>query len=213
MWKGDNDGVDKLDFFKKLNEQRRPDMSTEDKMARLKGLVDAWAADGLDLTSPFGVSVKALKQGQLKADGRWGNSFNAQRLIWLARQQGREHAMIEEVYQANHKCNNSLSDWNVLTEAARKAGVKGASDLLNSSTGVSEVISRIEYYVSLGINAVPVIIVDEKYLLKNGAPEKDFLVNAFAQLIEKGSLPWGELPKPHSVSSNPVPSFEALRVS
>mmetsp|Transcript_35100 Transcript_35100/g.58131 ORF Transcript_35100/g.58131 Transcript_35100/m.58131 type:complete len:179 (+) Transcript_35100:68-604(+) len=138
MWKGDNDGVDKLDFFKKLNEQRRPDMSTEDKMARLKGLVDAWAADGLDLTSPFGVSVKALKQGQLKADGRWGNSFNAQRLIWLARQQGREHAMIEEVYQANHKCNNSLSDWNVLTEAARKAGVKGASDLLNSSTGVSE---------------------------------------------------------------------------
>ena len=80
----DSRGVDKLEYFTALGEKRRPNQPMAEKKARIEGLVGAWKDDGLDLTSPFGVD-----------GGRWGNSFDAQRLIWLARQQGRENAMIE----------------------------------------------------------------------------------------------------------------------
>ena len=52
----DSRGVDKLDYFKRLSERRSPGMPMEEKTRKITGLVGAWKADGLDLTSPFGVA-------------------------------------------------------------------------------------------------------------------------------------------------------------
>jgi len=171
--------VDKLSYFKQLGKQRAPDRTEDEAKQRIKGLVGAWASDGLDLTSAFGIK-----------GGRWGNSLNSQRLIWYARQQGREHEMIEEIYKANHENNLPLSDWSVLLGAAGRAGVEGAKELLGSNLGLAEVIAKIEGYRQMGISAVPVIILNEEHIISNGAPEKDFLRNAFTTLIQTGSLPW-----------------------
>jgi len=191
----DGDGVDKGNFFKALGEQRRPNDTAEMKRARVEGITQAWAADGLKLTSAFGWN-----------GGRFGNSFNSQRLIWLARQQGREDAMIEEVYKSNHELNESLADWSVLLRAAERAGVTGAPTLLQSDQGAAEVMARIDYHRRLGITAVPVLILDEQYLVANGAPERDFLAQAFSELIESGALPWGriDVPPPEKAARAPL---------
>ncbi|KAH8064875.1 dithiol-disulfide isomerase [Aureococcus anophagefferens] len=131
----DSRGVDKLEYFTALSERRRPNASMAEKKARIAGLVGAWKADGLDLTSPFGVD-----------GGRWGSSFDAQRLIWLARQQGREDPMIEAIY----------------TRAGSRPGRR---------PGAREVLERYQHYVAMGINAVPVIVLDDKHVISNGAPE------------------------------------------
>jgi len=149
---------------------------------KLAELQSKWAVDGLKLTSPAGLN-----------GGGWGNTFNAQRLIWWARQQGREDAMIERVYEANHEHNKSLGDIEVLLEAAQAAGVQGAREMLSAGHGVQEVLERIAHYVTLGITAVPSIIVDETWLISTGAPEKDFLAGAFHELITAGKLPWPPL--------------------
>ena len=160
----------------------RPVQECDRRLTRVSsvGLVGAWKDDGLDLTSPFGVK-----------GGRWGSSFNAQRLIWLARQQGREDAMIEAIYKLNHVDNEPLSDHSSLLEAARSAGVQRADELLADpgGLGAKEVAAKTQEYVRMGINAVPVIILDEKYVISNGAPEPAFLKQTFATLIKTGTLP------------------------
>ena len=177
-----NDGVDKLAYFTALGERRYPGRSTDEKRQKIEGLVGAWARDGLALTSPFGVK-----------GGRWGSSFDAQRLIWLARQQGKEDAMIERIYELNHVANRPLSDHAALREAARAAGVDRADELLADPAGLGarEVEKKTRSYVRMGITAVPVLILDEKYVISNGCPEHAFLRATFRELITTGTLPWG----------------------
>ncbi|KAH8076925.1 dithiol-disulfide isomerase [Aureococcus anophagefferens] len=174
----DSRGVDKLEYFTALSERRRPNASMAEKKARIAGLVGAWKADGLDLTSPFGVD-----------GGRWGSSFDAQRLIWLARQQGREDPMIEAIYKLNHVDNEPLSDHAKLLEAARAAGVQRAPELLAGPTAPARGRCSARQRVAMGINAVPVIVLDDKHVISNGAPEKDFLRRTFKHLIDTGTVP------------------------
>merc|ERR1712194_597725 len=92
-----------------------PDEATvEERGQRLRA---AWKNDGLTL-APKG--------------GRWGQSFDAQRLISLSRKQGKEDAMVEQIYSGNHEKNQPLSEWAFLLAAADRAEVTGAQEMLNS---------------------------------------------------------------------------------
>ena len=148
-----NQGIAKDELFGALLKQRAPDMSDEQRRARVAPLCAAWAAEGLTLNSP---PTGLNKDG----GGRMGSSLDAQRLIRLARQQGREDAMIEEVYTANHTRDECLSDWEVLLRCAERAGVVGAREKLASAWGVSETLSQVEEYRQMGITSVPVIVID-----------------------------------------------------
>lgn len=170
-----NDGVDKTDYFNDLRARRNPGAQSndEERARRRKWLQDQWAAEGLTLNTGQG--------------GRWGSSVDAQRMIMFARQQGKEDEMIEGIYAANHVHNLPLSDWNVLLEAADKAGVTGAEEMLKSDWGKKEHAKKVQGYVNMGINAVPVIVINEKYPIY-GAPDKELLADCFTQLIEKDSI-------------------------
>lgn len=131
----------------------------------------AWKADGLTL-APKG--------------GRWGQSFDAQRLISLARKQGREDAMVEEIYSGNHEQNQPLSEWSFLLAAADIAGVTGAAELLASNQEEAEVKAKIQKHIEMGINAVPVIVINDGRPI-HGAPGHEVLAQAFAKEISKSS--------------------------
>lgn len=135
----------------------------------------AWKADGLTL-APKG--------------GRWGQSFDAQRLISLARKQGREDAMVEEIYSGNHEQNQPLSEWAFLLAAASRAGVAGAEEMLKSDQEVAEVRARIQKHIDMGINAVPVIVVNDQQPI-HGAPDHEVLAKAFATEISKAKARGG----------------------
>merc|ERR1711998_716959 len=136
---------------------------------RFAFLTDQWAADGLTL-APRG--------------GKWGNSFDAQRLISLSRKQGREDAMCEEIYKGNHEQNQPLSEWSFLLAAAERAGVAGAEEMLKSDQEVAEVKAKIKKHIDMGINAVPVIVINDRDPI-HGAPDREMLAQAFAREISK----------------------------
>lgn len=84
-----------------------------------------------------------------------------------------------------------MSDHAALLGAARTAGVQRAKELLSKSDGLGarEVTEKYQQYLRMGINAVPVIVLDDKYVISNGAPERDFLRGAFKELIDTGAVP------------------------
>lgn len=168
---GDNSGVDKIEFFERLRTQRNggnpvPKEEVDERGRRLR---EAWSNDGLTL-APKG--------------GRWGQSFDAQRLISLARKQGREDAMVEEIYSGNHNHNQPLSEWAFLVAAAERAGVTGAEELLNSDQEAAEVTARIQKHHDMGISAVPVIVINDGRPM-HGAPDHEALAQAFTEEIRK----------------------------
>lgn len=138
----------------------------EERGRRLRA---AWNADGLTL-APKG--------------GRWGQSFDAQRLISLARKQGLEDAMVEEIYSGNHEQNQPLSEWSFLIAAAERAGVVGAEDMLKSDQEAAEVKAKIKKHVDAGINAVPVVVINDNKPI-HGAPDHALLARMFAAEVSK----------------------------
>lgn len=184
-----NQGMVKDELFADLINQRAPDMPPEQRRHRADGLIAAWQAEGLTLRSP---PTGMNEHG----GGRMGSSFDAQRLILLARSLGREDAMIEEVYAANHSRDECLSDWDVLLGCAKRAGVRGAEEALRSGWGMQTTLAKIDEYRRMGVTAVPVCILDSvdaipvKAVLSSGAPELDYLHGVFTSLVQTGKLPW-----------------------
>lgn len=164
------EGVDKENFFRELSAQRNPKNTDEQQKQGWKALQGAWKMDGLTLS---------------ERRGRLGNSFDAQRLILLARNQGREDAMIEAIYTANHENNLCLSDMSVLIDCAQKAGVIGADAMLKSEDLVEDVMNKFMAYREMGITAVPFLVFNDKFPI-HGAPDRLILREAFKELISKG---------------------------
>jgi len=146
--------------------------------ARRQFLKEAWAKDGLNLS---------FEGEDVRPQGKMGNSVNAQRLILLARKQGKEDGMIEAIYTANHVNNECLSDFKILLRCAEEAGVTGAEEYLTSDEGKAEHEAKLKQFLKMGIHSVPVIVINDKYPI-HGAPEKEYLEDVFSQLIEDGTI-------------------------
>lgn len=173
--KGDNQGVDKIEYFQELRTYRNGGVAPDPAVVEERGrrLRAAWKNDGLTL-APKG--------------GRWGQSFDSQRLISLARKQGREDAMVEEIYSGNHEKNQPLSEWAFLIAAADRAGVTGAEEMLKSDQEAAEVKAKIQKHINMGINAVPVIVINDQAPI-HGAPDHQVLEQAFAEEINRKARP------------------------
>merc|ERR1719498_738325 len=110
------------------------DPAAKKAMEERMRMVDAiWKEDGVN------VAPRA---------GRWGQSFDAQRLISLSRKQGREDEMVEEIYKGNHEQNQPLSEWAFLIAAAERANVTGVTEeWLASDQEKAEVIAKIQKHI------------------------------------------------------------------
>lgn len=173
---GNNDGVDKRSFWKNMG--RNSTRTEAEKFERRNNLKNAWAEDGLHLN---------YCGEEVRPDGQWGQSIDAQRLIMLAREQGRELQMIEAIYTANHTRNLPLSSWErTLLPAAEEAGVTGALEMLKSDRFKAEHAAKVRSYVEMGINSVPFIIINGKYPI-HGAPPKGMLEEVLSKVIERGA--------------------------
>lgn len=166
--------MDKVDYFARLRTARNGGVEADPEVVAERGrrLRAAWQTDGLTL-APKG--------------GRWGQSFDSQRLISLSRKQGREDAMVEEIYSGNHEQNQPLSEWSFLIAAAERAGVTGAEELLNSDQEAAEVRAKIRKHIDMGINSVPVIVINDGTPM-HGAPDHEDLAKAFAAEIRKNAV-------------------------
>lgn len=115
-------------------------------------------------------------------ESRIYNTFDAHRLLHWAALEGRQAALKHALFAAYFTDGEDPSDHEVLAAAAGKAGLdaEGAREVLASGRYAEEVREAERLWQSRGINAVPAVVIDERYLISGGQPPE-----AFEQALRK----------------------------
>ena len=106
------------------------------------------------------------------------NTFDAHRLIFWAGQQGegRQLALKQGLMQAYHGRGENVSDRAVLADVAASAGLDRdeAAAVLASDRFADEVREREQFFQSRGIQGVPAVILQDRWLVSGGQPPEVF---------------------------------------
>jgi predicted DsbA family dithiol-disulfide isomerase len=109
-------------------------------------------------------------------DARIYNTFDAHRLLHWAEIEGRQAALKHALFAAYFTRGESLDDPEVLAKAADAAGLDAAAarEVLASGRYAAEVRETEARWRELGINSVPSIVINDKYLISGGQPAEVF---------------------------------------
>ncbi|WP_137862305.1 MULTISPECIES: DsbA family oxidoreductase [unclassified Sphingomonas] len=110
------------------------------------------------------------------ADSRIYNTFDAHRLLHWAEIEGRQAALKHALFETYFTDQRDPSNHDVLVAAAEKAGLDGAvaREVLASGRYAEEVRQAEQLWRSRGINAVPAIVIEDKWLISGGQPPEAF---------------------------------------
>jgi len=110
------------------------------------------------------------------------NTFDAHRLLHWAELEGRQHALKQALFDAYFTLGRNPSDRQVLVEVAAQVGLDPvrAREVLESGRYADEVRAQERHYNQQGIQAVPSVIVNNRYLIQGGQP-----VEVFEQALRK----------------------------
>lgn len=135
------------------------------------------------------IRERGAQEGFAFGERNWVyNTFDAHRLLHWARIEGRQMPLKLALLRAYHGEGKDTSDPDVLVEAARSAGLDGerAREVVANGTYADEVRAEEREFQQLGIQSVPAIIFDRKYLVSGGQPSEAF-EEAIRKIIdEKG---------------------------
>lgn len=152
------------------------------------------------LAAKYGSTVEEAeaRQGQIVELGREsgiefrfdkarpGNTFDAHRLIHLAREQGVATEVIERLMLGYFSEGLAIGDPAELANAVAEAGIPlpEAAELLDSDRFAEEVHAEMAQAGQLGIRGVPFLVLDGRYGLSGAQP-----ADAYLQALEHA---WGE---------------------
>ena len=104
------------------------------------------------------------------------NTFDAHRLLHWAEIEGRQHALKQALFDAYFTQGRNPSDREVLIEVAASVGLDAAQarEILESERYADDVRKRERFYTQQGVQAVPSVIINDKYLLQGGQPVEVF---------------------------------------
>ena len=115
---------------------------------------------------------------RMGADSRIWNTFDAHRLLHWAGEAGAEKqaALKKALFEAHFTQGRNLTDAGVLGAAAESVGLNRAeaAEVLASDRYVQAVRDEQALWRSRGINAVPAVVVEGKYLISGGQPAAVF---------------------------------------
>ena len=116
------------------------------------------------------------------AGQRSGNTFDAHRLLQLAKERGRQDELIDAMYRAYFTDGGSLFDTESLTALGVEAGLDGAevTAVLAGDRYASDVEADIEQAREYGITGVPFFVLAGKYGVSGAQP-----VDTFRQVLEQ----------------------------
>jgi predicted DsbA family dithiol-disulfide isomerase len=143
--------------------------------------------------SRAGIAQRGAEVGfQFRKEGRgriW-NTFDAHRLLTWAGEQGaqQQRDLKMALLKAYHGEGRSPADHEVLAEVAASAGLdrKQAQEILSSDRYADQVRERERHFQSLGIHAVPSVIVNDRHLIQGGQPPEVF-EQALRQLAQESA--------------------------
>jgi predicted DsbA family dithiol-disulfide isomerase len=109
-------------------------------------------------------------------DARIYNTFDAHRLLHWAELEGKQAALKHALFAAYFTRVESLDDPEVLVRAAEAAGLDPAAarEVLATGRYAAEVREAEQRWRALGINSVPSIVINDKYLISGGQPTEVF---------------------------------------
>ena len=120
--------------------------------------------------------------------GRIWNTFDAHRLLVWAGEQGaqKQRDLKMALLQAYHGEGRSPADREVLAEVAASVGLDRAQaeKILASDLHAQEVRDREQHWQSLGIHAVPSVVINNRHLIQGGQPPEIF-AQALRQIAEQ----------------------------
>jgi len=156
------------------NTETRPGLNAYDYLAEKKGQSREWsvqmhqqvigAAAEVGLEFDFDKVIIA-------------NSFNAHRLIQLAKAKGLDNEVEEQLFIAHFTAGKNIDDHAVLVETGKAAGLAQADieTLLAGDTFTSEVRADEQIAQQIGISGVPFFILDQKLAVSGAQPPATFL--------------------------------------
>ena len=103
-------------------------------------------------------------------DSRMYNSFDAHRLIHWAELEGKGIAMKHALFAAHFTNRENISDHDTLVAKAESVGLDPvqAREVLTSGRYADEVRQAEFRWKAIGVNSVPSVIIDGKYLISGG---------------------------------------------
>jgi predicted DsbA family dithiol-disulfide isomerase len=104
------------------------------------------------------------------------NTFDAHRLLHWAGLEGRQRELKKLLFRANFTDDANVADHEVLASLAAEAGLDAAAarDVLASNRYAAEVRAAEQLWQSRGIQSVPGIVINSKWLLSGGQPPEVF---------------------------------------
>lgn len=132
------------------------------------------------------VGFQFRKEGR----GRVWNTFDAHRLLTWAGEQGaqQQRDLKMALLKAYHGEARNVADREVLADVAASVGLdrQAAADVLASGRYADEVRAQEQHFQSLGIQAVPSVIINNRHLIQGGQPPEMF-EQALRQLAEQAT--------------------------
>ncbi len=109
-------------------------------------------------------------------DSRIWNTFDAHRLLHWAALEGKQAELKTALFEAYFTEGQNPGATDVLAAAAEKAGLDGAAarEVLTSGRYIDEVRADERFWREQGVNAVPAIVLDRKYMILGGQPPEAF---------------------------------------
>ena len=107
------------------------------------------------------------------------NTFDAHRLLHWVETEGKngdQHRLKRALLEAYFTNGEDPSDHSVLLEVIQRTGLDRirAAEVLASEEFAQDVRQREQLYLSQGINSVPAVIINERYLVQGGQPVEMF---------------------------------------
>ncbi len=110
------------------------------------------------------------------SNSRVYNTFDAHRLLHWSHPSGRQQALQRALFTANFTAGANIADREILVAAAASAGLDAAEAraVLESGRFADEVRQAEQLWVSRGIQSVPGIVINGKWLISGGQPPEAF---------------------------------------
>jgi predicted DsbA family dithiol-disulfide isomerase len=104
------------------------------------------------------------------------NTFDAHRLLHWAALEGRQAELKQALLAAYFTAGRDVSSHDVLVDVANKVGLNPvtAREVLEQDRYALDVRAQEQFYQSQGIQAVPSVIVNDRYLIQGGQPPEAF---------------------------------------
>jgi predicted DsbA family dithiol-disulfide isomerase len=115
------------------------------------------------------------------------NTFDAHRLLHWAETQRKQPELKHALFKAYFTDGAKMSDHGTLATIAASVGLdeKETREILSGDRYADEVRAQQEFYRQQGINAVPAIVINEKYLISGGQPV-DVFEKALREIAQEG---------------------------